>query len=167
MKPATQPQEGKGVPLIQVIRVLVDEAHRSIAKSILERHVHIAPHSYPPASELLSLGSVWLLNETQYSSGQSAHAKRLSVQNENEVPNWEDMTLRIHYVPERFYAAHEVDWGRYCRGMLLDGSVGGTVGGAKVVVPVVGLPDKRDGVLVYEVRIVSTYSSLLGLMKWQ
>lgn len=144
-------EKKQGVTLGKVIEILVDEGHRSIAKSILEQHVHIQPDSYPSAAELLQLGSVWILNETLYSSGSSAHAKRLTLGDVDEVPAWNDMTLRVHYVPDRFHAVHEVDWGKHCRGMLLDGSVGGAVGGVKVVVPMTGLPDKIDGVLVYEV----------------
>ncbi|KAL3795735.1 hypothetical protein HJC23_008222 [Cyclotella cryptica] len=138
------------VSLGKVIEVLVDQGWRHIAKSILEQGVHIEADSYPSASQLLHLGAVWILNETLYAKGDSAHAKRLSPKDEGTVPDWEDMTLRVHYVPERFYAGHEVDWGKYCRGMLLDASVVGVVGGERVHVPVTGLPDKKDGVIVYE-----------------
>ena len=146
-------EKREGVTLGTVISTLVDEGHRSIAKLILEKHTRIQTYSYPSASELLSLGSVWLLNETLYSSGSSAHAKRLSIEDMEEVPEWKDMTLRVHYVPERFHAVHEVEWDKYCRGLLLDGSVGGVVAGKKIVVPVSGLPDGKDGALVYEVRL--------------
>ena len=146
-------EKREGVTLGTVISTLVDEGHRSIDKLILEKHTRIQTDSYPSASELLSLGSVWLLNETLYSSGSSAHAKRLSIEDMEEVPVWNDMTLRVHYVPERFYAVHEVEWDKYCRGLLLDGSVGGVVAGKKIVVPVSGLPDGKDGALVYEVRL--------------
>jgi len=158
--------EKMAVTLGKVIEVLVDEGHRSIAKSILEQHVHIQPDSYPSALELLHLGSVWILNETAYASGSSAHAKRLSAKDVNEIPSWEDMTLRVHYVPDRFHSVHEVDWGKYCRGMLLDGSVSGDVGGKKVVVPMMGLPDKRDGVLVYEVSTRGFEASIESSYHW-
>ena len=147
----------QGVTLGRVIEVLVDERHRSIAKSIMEQHIHIQPDSYPSAEQLLTLGAVWILNETLYSSGSSAHAKRLSLKDVDEIPSWNDMTLRVHYVPERFHAVHEVDWDKYCRGLLLDGTVSGVVGGSKVVVPMSGLPDKKDGVLVYEVRFICVF----------
>jgi hypothetical protein len=143
----------QAVTLGTVISTLVDEGHRAIAKSILENHIHVEPDSYPSASELLNLGSVWILNETLYSSGESAHAKRLSPKDESLVPEWKDMTLRVHYVPDRFHASHEYDWSKGCRGMLLDGSVAGVVGGARCYVPMSGLPDKKDGVIVYEVSL--------------
>jgi hypothetical protein len=56
----------------------------------------------------------------------------------------------------------EVDWAKYCRGLLIgDNSVqifvGGTLLSAAEHVPVSGYPDKKDGVIVYEVS-----SQLMG-----
>ena len=135
----------------KVIDVMVTEGHRQTAKSILERGVHVdtADH-YPSSTELLQLGAVWLLNETSYAKGDTAHAKRLSPKDAEMVPNWSDMTLRVHYVPDRFFVAFEYDWKKYCKGLLLDGAVA-EVEGKRAVVPVVGLPDEKDGVIVFEV----------------
>mmetsp|Transcript_38927 Transcript_38927/g.81429 ORF Transcript_38927/g.81429 Transcript_38927/m.81429 type:complete len:601 (+) Transcript_38927:212-2014(+) len=139
------------VPIGKVIEIMVDEEWRHVAKAILEKGVHVEPDSYPSAAELLKLGAVWLLNETAYAAGDHAHARRLSPKDENDTPEWKDMTLRVHVHPDRFFVAHEVDWGKYCKGLLLDG--GGTsavIGGRKAHVPVTGMPDKKDGVIVYE-----------------
>ena len=141
----------KSVPLGKVIEVMVDEGWRHVAKDILEKGKHVEPDSYPSANELLKLGAVWLLNETAYASGDSAHARRLYEKDEMDTPSWEDMTLRVHYVPDRFHMAHEVDWTKYCRGLLLDNSVQAYIGQVKAHVPMTGLPDKKDGVIVYEV----------------
>jgi hypothetical protein len=70
-----------------------------------------------------------------------------------DTPDWKDMTLRVHYVPERFFVAYEVDWTKYCKGLLLDGCTSAYIGGVKQHVPMTGLPDKKDGVLVYEVSV--------------
>lgn len=67
-----------------------------------------------------------------------------------DTPEWKDMTLRVHYHPERFFVAHERDWGKYCRGLLLDGCTSAVVGGRKAHVPMTMLPDAKDGVIIYE-----------------
>jgi len=140
----------KSVPLGKVIEVMVDEGWRHAAKDILEKGKHVEPDSYPSANELLKLGAVWLLNEAAYAKGDNAHAKRLSSEDEMDTPSWEDMTLRVHYVPERFLVAHEVDWTKYCRELLLDGNSKVVIGANKAHVPMTGLPDKKDGVIMYE-----------------
>ena len=62
------------------------------------------------------------------------------------------LSLRVHYVPDRFFVANEYDWSKYCKGLLLDNCTSATIGGGKkAVVPMMGLPDGKDGVLVYEV----------------
>jgi hypothetical protein len=149
----------KSVTLGKVIEVMVDEGWRHAAKDILEKGMHVENETYPSANELLKLGSVWLLNETDYCTDHNAHARRLSESDEMDTPDWKDMTLRVHYVPERFFVAHEVDWTKYCRGLLLDGCTSAFIGGLKQHVPMSGLPDKKDGVLVYEVseRIDASY----------
>ena len=59
------------------------------------------------------------------------------------------------YVPDRFFVANEVDWTKYCKGLLLDnGCTSAIVGGKKAVVPMSGLPDGKDGAIVYEVSCV-------------
>ena len=134
---------------------MVSEGWKSVAKEILEKHIHVeTPDAFPSASQLLQLGSVWILNETAYAAGDNYHAQRLKPSDETNTPDWKDMTLRVHYVPDRFFVAHEVDWTRYCKGLLLDnGCTSATIGGVKAVVPMMGLPDGKDGVIVYEVRL--------------
>ena len=141
----------KSVPLGKVIEVMVDEGWRHAVKDILEKGLHVENETYPSANELLKLGSVWLLNEASYCTDHNAKARRLSESDEMDTPDWKDMTLRVHYVPERFFVAHEVDWSKYCKGLLLDGCTSAYVDGVKQTVPMTGLPDKKDGVLVYEV----------------
>ncbi|KAL7536804.1 hypothetical protein ACHAXR_007404 [Thalassiosira sp. AJA248-18] len=139
------------VPIGKVIEIMVTEGWRHVAKDILEKGLHVeTADSYPSAAELLQLGAVWLLNETLYAAGENAHARRLSPKDENLMPDWKDMTLRVYYVPDRFFVAHEVDWTKYCRGLLLDNCTSAVVGGEKAHVPVMGLPDGKDGVIVYE-----------------
>lgn len=138
------------VPVGKVIEVMVDEEWRHVAKAILERGVHVEGDSFPSAAELLKLGAVWLLNETAYAAGDHAHARRLSPKDEMDTPDWKDMTLRVHVHPDRFFVAHEVDWGKYCKGLLLDGATSAVIGGKKAHVPITGMPDKKDGVIVYE-----------------
>ena len=125
----------------------------NLARDILETGVHVeTADSYPTAAELLQLGAVWLLNETLYAAGQNAHARRLSPKDEDVTPDWKDMTLRVHYVPDRFFVAHEVDWSKYCKGLLLDNCTSAVIGGERALVPMDKLPDGKDGVIVYEVR---------------
>eukprot|EP00957_Ditylum_brightwellii_P077622 5898900-Ditylum_brightwellii.AAC.1 len=89
----------------KVIDATVDEGWRHVAKIILEKGEHIEHDSYPNSKTLLKLGSVWLLNETSYTGdSHNAHAKRLSPEEEIMTPDWSDMTLRIHFAPERFHA---------------------------------------------------------------
>lgn len=135
-----------------VIGVIVDEGWKSVVKHILEEGEHIEQDSYPPAKQLLKLGSVWMLNETEYvGNAHNAHAKRLCEKDESLVPNWKDMTLRVHFAPDRFHAAHEVDWSKYCRGLLLGGhSVQSSIAGRVPQVPFSGFPDEKDGAIVYE-----------------
>jgi len=144
------PESLSTVPIGKVIEIMVDEEWRHVAKAILEKGVHVEPDSYPSAAELLKLGAVWLLNETAYAAGDHAHARRLSPKDENDTPDWKDMTLRVHVHPDRFFVAHEVDWTKYCKGLLLDNCTSAVVGGKKAHVPVMGFPDKKDGVIVYE-----------------
>ena len=150
------PDCGQSVTLGKVIEVMVDEGWRHAVKDILEKGLHVENETYPSAAELLKLGAVWLLNETDYCTDHNAHAKRLCQSDEMETPDWKDMTLRVHYVPERFFVAYEVDWTKYCKGLLLDGCTSAYIGGLKQHVPMSGLPDKKDGALVYEVSLVHT-----------
>jgi len=144
------PESLAAVPVGKVIEVMVDEEWRYVAKAILETGIHVETDSYPSAAELLKLGAVWILNETAYASGDHAHARRLSPKDEMDTPDWKDMTLRVHVHPDRFFVAHEVDWGKYCKGLLLDNCTSATIRGKKAHVPVMGFPDKKDGVIVYE-----------------
>ena len=148
------PDCGQSVTLGKVIEVMVDEGWRHAVKDILEKGLHVENETYPSAAELLKLGAVWLLNETDYCTDHNAHARRLCQSDEMETPDWKDMTLRVHYVPERFFVAYEVDWAKYCKGLLLDGCTSAYIGGVKQHVPMSGLPDKKDGALVYEVSLV-------------
>jgi len=126
--------------------------------TVLEKKKRLRPHSHPNASELLSLGSVWLINETAYTRGLDTHATRLHPHDAEQVPDWSDMTLRVHYVPDRYHMAHEVDWAKYCRGLLVGGNVEVMVGDDKPHVPMKGLPDSNDGAVLYEVsRVVGSY----------
>lgn len=140
------------VPVIKVIEIMVDEERSLVAKDILEQHIHVdTADTFPSATELLELGAVWLLNETAYAKGENSHARRLALKDETDTPDWKDMTLRVHYNPDRFFVAHEVDWSKYCRGLLLDnGCTSAIIGGKKSVVPMTMLPDAKDGVIVYE-----------------
>ena len=126
--------------------------------TVLEKKKRLRPHSHPNASELLSLGSVWLINETAYTRGLDTHVTRLHPHDAEQVPDWSDMTLRVHYVPDRYHMAHEVDWAKYCRGLLVGGNVEVMVGDDKPHVPMKGLPDSNDGAVLYEVsRVVGSY----------
>lgn len=146
------PEALASVPIGKVIEIMVDEGWRHVARDILETGVHVeTADSYPTAAELLQLGAVWLLNETLYAAGENAHARRLSPKDEDITPDWKDMTLRVHYVPDRFFVAHEVDWSKYCKGLLLDNCTSAVIGGERALVPMDKLPDGKDGVIVYEV----------------
>ena len=118
---------------------------------VLEKKKRLRPHSHPNAAELLRLGSVWLINETAYTKGLDTHATRLHTYDAETIPDWSDMTLRVHYVPDRYHMAHEVDWAKYCRGLLVGGNVEVLIGDEKPHVPMKGLPDGTDGAVVYEV----------------
>ena len=123
--------------------------------------------AFPPAKRLLQLGAVWLVNETSYlqqAGKQQKHPhtkkKRLTTEEDGtRQPDWNDFVLRVHYAPDRFHAMDEVEWGKYCRGLLLgDNSVQVFLKGKALSpsehVPLSGYPDKKDGVIVYEVNIV-------------
>lgn len=138
------------VTIGKVIEVMVNESYDFLVHNILEKKEHIEKDSYPPSSELLRLGAVWLLNEADWQKGRGAHAHRLGVQEELTIPNWKDMTLRVHYMPDRFHVAHEFDWTKYCRGLLIGGNVEVSIAGETPHVPVSGLPNAQDGVIVYE-----------------
>lgn len=133
---------------------------------------HFNQGAFPPADQLLELGAVWLVNETSYLQHQHQQLttknqnhnhhphtkkKRLTSSQDdgNRQPDWADYVLRIHYAPNRFHAMAEVDWGKYCRGLLLgDQSVQIFLKGKSIAacehVPLSGYPDKKDGVIVYE-----------------
>lgn len=144
--------EGPALTVGAVVDVTVDAGWKQVAKDILEKRQHIATDSYPPAQQLLQLGAVWLCNETLYTKNHDAHAHRLSPDEEESVPDWKDMTLRVHYMPDRFHAAAQYDWTKYCRGLLVGNTVHAKIGEEVPHVPVPGgLPDTKDGVIVYEV----------------
>lgn len=140
-----------------VLEAMVDETWRRTARAILEQHKHVTPDAYPPAAELLRLGAVWLLNERMYCEGHGAHAHRLRPDESGRAVDWSDYTLRIHAVPERHFAADAVDWGKFCRGLLLNSEVVVRIAGVKPHIPILteaggALPDGKDGAIVYEVR---------------
>jgi hypothetical protein len=138
-------------PVAEVVKSIVDEVWTRVAKEILERKAAVEKDSYLSAEQLLSLGAVWLVNETAYASGQGADAHRLSAQDATSVPDWENFSLRVHFLPERFHVASTVDWSKPCRGLLIDNQVNVRIGDAVPHVPVaLGLPDALDGVIVYE-----------------
>ena len=141
------------VPVGKVVEVTAEEGRRRAARAALAggRAAGACPRdACPGADELLRLGAVWLVNETTYAATGKAHAKRLAPADAARTPDWKDMTVRVHVSPDRFFPAHEVDWGKYCRGLLLD-RASAEVGGKPAHVPVAGFPDKKDGVIVYEV----------------
>jgi len=144
------------VTIGQVVETMVDETWKRTAKAILETKKKVKPDSFPPATHLLELGAVWLLNERLYCEGQGAHAHRLGTKDETRVVDWNDFTLRIHIIPERHFAADTVDWGKFCKGLLLNEEVEVSIAGTKPHVPIVSegaLPDDKDGAIVYEVRM--------------
>ncbi|KAL9179140.1 hypothetical protein ACHAXT_000182 [Thalassiosira profunda] len=145
------PEALAAVTIGTVVDAMVTEGWQRMAKEILEKKVRVdtADH-YPSAARLLELGAVWLLDETAYAKGDGAHARRLAPKDVDLCPEWADMTLRVHYVPERFFASLEVNWGKYCKGLILGDGASAVVGGRKATVPARGLPDSKDGVIVYE-----------------
>ena len=133
--------------------------------------------AFPPAKQLLELGAVWLVNETSFlqqsaevankdnhKKKKHAHTKKKRLTSEddgNQQPDWKDYVLRVHYAPNRYHAMEEVDWGKYCRGLLLgDYSVQvflkGRMLAAHEHVPLSGYPNQKDGVIVYEVCLAIT-----------
>ena len=155
---STPPQ----VTIGRVVEVMVDEEWNYIIKEILEKKERIQNDSRPPADQLLRLGAVWSINETAYTKGEDLHAHRLGEKDAATIPNWNDMTIRIFYMPSRFHVAYEVDWAKYCRGLLVGGDVEVRIGDEKPSVPAKGLPDSKDGVIVYEVR--TTLNMLLHFL---
>ena len=137
----------------EVVDRVVTESWRNIAKDILQKHSSVTADSFPSADKLLELGAVWLLDETRYCHGEDPHAHRIVTKNSLQEPDWSNKTLRVYLAPERFFAAYEVDWTKYCRGLLIGGAV--TVNGVERPhpVPVDGLPDEKDGVICYEVSV--------------
>lgn len=138
------------VTIGQVLQCMMDESYDRLVHDILEHKKHVDKDLYPPPPKLLELGAVWLLNETSYTQGHGAHAHRLAPKDMHRVVDWNDLTLRVHMVPDRFHVAHEYDWSKYCRGRLVGDKIEVTVGGETPHIPVNGLPDHKDGVIVYE-----------------
>lgn len=144
--------KGSDVSIGTVVESMVDEGWRRVVKDIMENKEHIQIDSHPSASLLLRLGSVWLLNETAWAEGKGSHAHRLTPKDETRVPDWNDMTLRVYYVPDRFFVADTVDWTKPCRGLLVGPTTIVQIGDETPHVSVMeGLPDVKDGVIVYEV----------------
>jgi hypothetical protein len=138
----------------KLVEVVVDEVRLSVIQNlILHEHRRIkGSDEYPPAAQLIELGAVWLLNETEWAQHHSMHSHRCSAQDWDRTPNWQDMTLRVHYLPDRYHAASSVDWTKYKRGLLVGNKVHVQIGGETPHVPVADLPNAIDGVIVYEVR---------------
>ena len=182
------------VPSVRdVVDSVVDIAWKHVAKHILEAKAgkeaggvedeilrvdmdHWNQGAFPPANQLLELGAVWLVNETSYlqQTGKQKHPhtkkKRLTSQEDgNKQPDWNDFVLRVHYAPDRFHAMDEVDWEKYCRGLLLgDGSVQVFLKGKALAahehVPLSGYPDRKDGVIVYEVCFFFIHVAIFFLL---
>jgi hypothetical protein len=151
--------KGSDVSIGTVVECMVDEGWRRVIKDILENKEHVQVDSHPSASLLLRLGSVWLLNETAWSQGKGSHAHRLQPKDESRIPDWEDMTLRVYYVPDRFFVAEHVDWSKPCRGLLIGPTTIVKIGDETPHVSVTeGLPDVKDGVIVYEVCAMSIFT---------
>ena len=142
-----------------------DDLEEVTEKEVLKVDMdHWDQGAFPPAGRLLELGAVWLVNETSYlnqvKQQKHPHTKKKRLTSEEDgkrQPNWNDYVLRVHYAPDRFHAMDEVEWGKYCRGLLLgDKSVQVFLNGKPLPpsehVPLSGYPDKKDGVIVYEVR---------------
>ena len=173
----------------EVVESVVDIAWKHVAKHILEAKAkqsedqtddeilrvdldHWNQGAFPPANQLLGLGAVWLVNETSFlqQAGKKKHPhtkkKRLTSEADgSQQPDWNDFVLRVHYAPNRYHAMEEVDWGKYCRGLLLgDHSVQvflkGHLLAAHEHVPLTGYPDHKDGVIVYEVCVLYYYFCL-------
>jgi 23S rRNA-/tRNA-specific pseudouridylate synthase len=143
--------QGSDVNIGAVVECMVDEGWRRIVKSIMEKKEHVQVDSHPSASLLLRLGAVWLLNETAWAKGEGSHAQRLTPKDEKRVPDWKDMTLRVYYAPDRFFVADTVDWAKPCRGLLIGPTTIVKIGDETPHVSVAeGLPDVKDGVIVYE-----------------
>jgi hypothetical protein len=111
----------------QVVESVVDIAWKHVAKHILEAKDkdeilrldldHWNQGAFPPASQLLELGAVWLVNETSFLQQQSSeicsntkhkkghhHTKKKRLTSEedgNRTPDWNDYVLRVHYAPSR------------------------------------------------------------------
>jgi len=146
-------QSPSDVSIGKVVEVMVDETWKRTAKAILETKKHVTPDSYPPALHLLELGAVWLLNEELYCQGHGAHAHRLHLEDEPRCPDWTAFTLRVHMTPERHFAADLVDWGKFCKGLLLNSDISVSIAGVKPHLPILSegaLPDDKDGAIVYE-----------------
>ena len=151
LPPEKNPTEEANVTVGKVVETMVEVEWKRLIKEIMEKHKHIENDSHPPAKELLRLGAVWLINETEYAKGGNGHARLLKEKDESLKPNWENFTVRVHYMPDRFHMANEVDWSKYCKGLLLDGTIDVSIAGEKPHVPLSGLPDLKDGVIIYEV----------------
>jgi len=142
--------ENQSISVGKVLQVMVDEEWDQLIHQILERKQTVEKDAYPSATGLLELGAVWLLNETLYMSGGGAAAQRLSTKSADLVPDWKDFTLRVHAVPQRYFVAHEYDWTKYCRGRLIGGTIAVSIDGVSPPVPFSGMPDSKDGVIVYD-----------------
>lgn len=139
------------VTVSDVVHAVVDETKKRTAKDILQHHKHVSVDSVPNADTLWTLGSIWLVNETHYLQRHDAHAKRLQLSDQSLVPNWLDETVRVHTVPDTFFNADEFEWDKYSKSLLLEHSIRVVVKGEVTHVPVAGLANDKDGVIVYEV----------------
>lgn len=153
--------EGPPLSVGTVVESIVDAVWNMVVKQILEQRKHVEPDTYPSAKKLFELGAVWIMNETTYLQSHDAQARRLcwcveqqerKDEEEGLIPNWTDETLRVHYLPDRFYAALQYDWTKYCRGLLVGNTVKVRLGDETPHVSFHCLPDTKDGVIVYEVR---------------
>ena len=151
----SHPQSLSSISIGKVVQAMVDETWKRTAKAILEKKKRFPNDAFPPTKQLLELGSVWLINEESFCRGQRARAHRLHLEDETRCPDWANSMLRIHTWPERHYAANWVDWGKFCKGIWLNGEVSVSIAGVEPHIPTQSegvLPYDKDGAIVYEVR---------------
>jgi hypothetical protein len=158
--------------VLQVVEATVDVTWKNVAKHLLEakneydkQRIGMEPWdqgAFPPADRLLQLGAVWLINESSYLEETAKHhhhfkKKRLNKQSDGtQTPDWSVYCVRVHTAPNRYHAAEEFDFSKYCRGLLLTDHSVQVFKGEKLLeshehVPPSGYPDKKDGVIIYEV----------------
>ena len=110
---------------IQKYLMSVGEESEDVAGYNLKQKVSLRnwpASSHEVAKEMVQLGSVWLLKQHHYKEAHSNIEKRCSKKNSrkaqrrlikddfNLIPDWSCNILRIHLLPLRFPAAHDIVW---------------------------------------------------------